>query len=923
MHIPTYPHQSPHPQSAPRQNRLHYPESTAPQPGRSTEIEQVGRLLTQHRVAVVVGRTGLGKTSLLKQVEAAWHGPVVRVHYGRAEGGVDFSGIEVLLAALSASAAAPAANGADDTGASSVRWADGCADPADAAMEALRRSATPGDALIVIVGADRMDLASQTVLGRLVRRSLPEQATFAFSVDSLPDDSPLALVAAVELRELGHGDLVDLAHEIAEGAMCAEAADLAARSAAGRPFALRRIVEEMSCRERSGEAPLTIPVRLGSAGESMLRDIIGTPQQDTLTLLGLLSLAPFAPCRPLAGRIRGFWEIVDELETRGIVERRGAHLRITNELVRAWAHQSMSSGERIAGHELLAFDSEGVDPLLEHWHASFTQPTDDSAPLLIADALTLIDRGEGSAGIEFVERAMRVSASEDILAAALLDVAELLCQRGDFVFASRCVRMAARSGRASIAVRARTIDIRIAFAERQTLPSHLINSWSKRELAEAPADVARLQLSLSILRCERGEYAEAEELLREARKVTDRLGEPERQLLAAATIRLEAARGRDETALESFAAMRDRDAEAFDPEYVLAVASGLTLTEHYESAQAALALLSQRSDRGTLCHTQAMCLEAEIAIRAGRIRLAGELVDEIVGDCPSPAVRPDRVLVLRCWQLLINGRTCDVEPIEAQLAALATSTDNRRLLAELNALQGSALLRMGCPAEAVRHLRRCDELSANEVNPNVRRHEADLIEALISIGRREHAGLLVQQMRKRVDRCPSRWAELALRRCEALLAAGEKGNELFNLALRSFGPHDSLFEKALTHTAFGKRLTELGSDSRAREQLLAAEAILIELGAERLVTGTGPAAGTGDVGVGPPELPELDELSEEELKVVELVRAGLKNKEIARRVFVSLRTVELRLTAAYRKLGVGSRTELVALLAGNPRLAAV
>ncbi|MGV2482119.1 UNVERIFIED_CONTAM: helix-turn-helix transcriptional regulator, partial [Salmonella enterica subsp. enterica serovar Weltevreden] len=60
-----------------------------------------------------------------------------------------------------------------------------------------------------------------------------------------------------------------------------------------------------------------------------------------------------------------------------------------------------------------------------------------------------------------------------------------------------------------------------------------------------------------------------------------------------------------------------------------------------------------------------------------------------------------------------------------------------------------------------------------------------------------------------------------------------------------------------------------------------------------------------------------------ELKVVELVRAGLKNKDIAGRVFVSLRTVELRLTAAYRKLGVGSRTELVSLLAGNPRLAAV
>ena len=70
-------------------------------------------------------------------------------------------------------------------------------------------------------------------------------------------------------------------------------------------------------------------------------------------------------------------------------------------------------------------------------------------------------------------------------------------------------------------------------------------------------------------------------------------------------------------------------------------------------------------------------------------------------------------------------------------------------------------------------------------------------------------------------------------------------------------------------------------------------------------------------------LPRLGELSDEELKVVELVRAGMKNREISERIFVSLRTVELRLTAVYRKLGVGSRTELVSRLAGNPRLAAV
>ena len=46
----------------------------------------------------------------------------------------------------------------------------------------------------------------------------------------------------------------------------------------------------------------------------------------------------------------------------------------------------------------------------------------------------------------------------------------------------------------------------------------------------------------------------------------------------------------------------------------------------------------------------------------------------------------------------------------------------------------------------------------------------------------------------------------------------------------------------------------------------------------------------------------------------------MKNREIASRIFVSLRTVELRLTSVYRKLEVGSRTELIARLAREPAL---
>ncbi len=53
------------------------------------------------------------------------------------------------------------------------------------------------------------------------------------------------------------------------------------------------------------------------------------------------------------------------------------------------------------------------------------------------------------------------------------------------------------------------------------------------------------------------------------------------------------------------------------------------------------------------------------------------------------------------------------------------------------------------------------------------------------------------------------------------------------------------------------------------------------------------------------------------LPVAALVMEGATNREIAARLFVSVKTVEATLTRVYRKLGIRSRVDIVRLAAGR------
>ena len=63
---------------------------------------------------------------------------------------------------------------------------------------------------------------------------------------------------------------------------------------------------------------------------------------------------------------------------------------------------------------------------------------------------------------------------------------------------------------------------------------------------------------------------------------------------------------------------------------------------------------------------------------------------------------------------------------------------------------------------------------------------------------------------------------------------------------------------------------------------------------------------------------QVHALTGSERRVVVRAAAGATNREIAESLFLTVRTVELHLTSAYRKLGVRGRAELPDALAMDP-----
>lgn len=908
---------------------------------RRHESVRLRSMVDQRLNVAVTGGAGMGKTALVNAVIRDVDAVIVRVPCNRADTDVPLSGVRVTLAALRVLGDHRLVEDLEAVADSDLT----AAQRADMAVDRILSASLQTGVLIVIDGIDLMDAESQEIIGHILRRMANSPMRAVAIARRLPEDGPIGGIPLIQLAPLDRATTIALAHDMVQETISDDAAATAAVASGGNPVALSHILTTMTARQRRGEAPFPRPVRTTEAAARAVLEQLSDVSEGALEMLRTVALSPLTPTVAVQRRYADVWEEASDLLARGVIEQECSFLRIGDPLLRSALHWGLTAAQRstlrtalvaevatagggrgsteapamesAAGRQSRsAFDVTGS---ITRWHRSFTEFDEDAPRTLLIDARNLIIAGHADAGVSFAERALTLAPEPMPLARELVGLAEVLALRGDTVFAERYLRFARTTDDTSLQLRALCVTVQAEFFRREAVPSGYRHLWGTAEVEEAPDAAARLQLVLALCHAERFELAEAEELLTSAEQLRPSFTRATQAMYDCARVMLDGYRGDGERALGVYRNLL-APRRALMPAFIaITAARALTYSENFTEAQEIFELLERRLAENSVWYPIVPILRAELEIRIGNLHLVPELIDQANRRrIPGEPTREGQRLLLECWRLYARGRQSDAAEVEQTLVSRASATGNRGALALLSALQGSHLLAVGLPAEAVRHLQRCDELAPGDIDPTVIRHEPELIEALVRVGRREHAVLVLQRFRSRLTRFPSRWGELAAQRCEALLAPGDQSLEIFRRLLRGWRPSDSDHEKARTLAAYSQRLRDLGAKSEAADPLLMALTLYERTGDAVRLRSLTPVE-VRDVPTPRPARPEntlLAQLSEEERTVVDLVREGCRNREIAERIFVSLRTVEIRLTGVYRRFGVRSRTELIAKLTG-------
>ena len=192
---------------------------------------------------------------------------------------------------------------------------------------------------------------------------------------------------------------------------------------------------------------------------------------------------------------------------------------------------------------------------------------------------------------------------------------------------------------------------------------------------------------------------------------------------------------------------------------------------------------------------------------------------------------------------------------------------------------------------------------------------ADLVEAHARSGDGVRAREVLAELEPHAHQ---RWARAALDRARGIVADDHRFDAPLERSAETFDELGVRFEGARSRLCLGERLRRVGRRVEARVQLRSALMSFKDMGCapwaertERELKASGETLRARNA------THAIDELTPQELQVATMAANGHSNKEIATKLFLSIKTIEAHLHRVYRKLGIQSRSALPTIMGSS------
>ncbi len=914
---------------------LRKPGQAEPLTGRAGELELIRSFVStaavRGGVLLLSGEPGVGKTALLDAAAADASASglrVLRAGGAEFEADISFSGLNQLLLPLLEDLSRRLDGSLRDVLSVALGLVEG--PPADrltvatAVLALLRQAAIARSVLLVVDDLQWLDRSTTAVLGLVTRRLAGAQAGFLGASRSEQE-------SFFERGDLPRHEIRPLDEAAAAALIAARFPALADRvrqrlltEAQGNPLALLELPAALSGPQRTAAQPLPAMLPLSRRLQALFASRVSdlpVPTRRLLLLAVLDGTGDLGRLRPAVPGPREFTDLA-AAERAGLVHMDGGtgRLAFRHPLTRSAIMELSASDERRAAHRTLA-GLLADQPERRAWHLAeaAVEPDEQIAGVLEEAAQRILRQGDAVGAVATLLRAAELSPRRADRSRRLALAAHIGADvAGDLKNVSQLLDEARRAdpgiGGSLAAAVAAAHELLKGDGDVDTAHRLLVGAIKSQAGPSDTSDAAFLEaLHTLLLVCSFGGRAELWEPFYAALPPqlpdvlylwTHTFADPAHAALPALGV------------LDGAIA---RLADEADPVQIVRIAIAADYVDRLAGCREALwrVIRDGREGGAVASAIDAMMQLCFDAFRAGQWDEAGRLAEEGLGLCRARGYRLFAWL-LQYGQALLAAARGDYDTAE-QLTDEITRWAGPR--------GGRAVQACACHARTLAAMGQGDferayqqaaavspaGLFASHV-PHALRVAFDLVESAVRTGRHAEAAAHVAVMREIGLAGISPRLALIVTGAAAVAAPDHEAIPLFAQALAIAGAGDWPFDLARVQLAYGERLRRARATTQARQQLAAALDIFRRLGARPwqarvenelraagLVQETrqtrGPAAGP---------VP----LTPQEYEVAMLAAAGLTNKQIGERLFLSHRTVAAHLYQAFPKLSVTSRAAL-------------